>query len=628
MSVSNRRTLAGSTLVVLAVLFLAVVMLSSVLFRGARLDLTRHGLYTVSDGTEAILGKIEEPIKLTYYYSDEAARDIPQLRTYATRVRELLEEIAAKSGGKVNLEVVDPVPFSEQEDRATAAGLQAVPLGNSGETLFFGLVGTNSTDGQVVIPFFQPDKEQFLEYDVAKLISSLSVDEQPVVGVLSGLNMSPGFDPQTGPTQGWTIDGELRKLFDVQRVEPNATSIPDNMKALVLVHPKNLPDDTLYAIDQFVLRGGHLLAFVDPHAESEQAGQGTDPTQAMFEDKSSDLARLFKAWGVRYDAKQVLLDARYALELQSSPDRPPSRHLEVIGLRGGGERGETALNAGDVISADLEQINLSSAGAFDLADDAVGKLEPLLQSSDQAMTVPSERVRMAQQNPESLFAGFKPGDDRYTIAGRLTGKLKTAFPERSGESHLAEAKDDANVVLVADTDLLTDRLWVQVQQFFGQRIANAFANNGDLVINAVDNLVGSGDLISVRTRPGAAQPFDTVDDLKRAADDRFRAKEQELQAELNETEQKLGQLQSQKTDNRSAMLLSPEQQSELQRFQDQKLRIRKELRSVRRQLDADIESLGSKLKFLNIAGVPIVLTVFALFWLFARSRRRKQEVAG
>lgn len=625
MTPTNRRTLTGTTLLVLAVLFLALVVLSGALLRGARLDLTRNRLYTLSEGTEAILGKLEEPVNLYYYYSDQAARDIPQLRTYATRVRELLEEIAAKSGGKVRLEVIDPLPFSEHEDRATAAGLQALPLGNTGNTLFFGLVGTNSTDGEATIPFFQPDKEAFLEYDVAKLISSLGSDELPIVGLLSGLSMSAGFDPQTGPTQGWMIDAELRKLFQVKRVEPNATAIADDVQALVVVHPKALGDDTLYAIDQFVLRGGRLLVFVDPHAEAEQAGQGTDPAMAMFAEKSSDLGKLFRAWGVQYDPQRVVLDGRYALELQTSPERPPVRHLAVLGLRGGSKGGEMALNANDVISAQLEQVNFSSAGFFGLADDASATLEPLVQSSDGAMAVGAERVR-SLPDPEALFADFAPTGERYTLAGRLTGTLKTAFPERSGEKHLAESKQPANIVLVADTDLLTDRLWVQVQQFFGERIANAFANNGDFAINAVDNLIGSGDLISVRTRPGSVRPFDTVDDLKRVADDRFRAKEQELQAQLAETERKLTDLQSAKGDAGSAMLLSPEQQTELLRFQDEKLRIRKELRQVRAQLDADIRALGGKLKFLNIFGVPLLLTLLALGGLVLRARSRRREV--
>jgi len=372
-----------------------------------------------------------------------------------------------------------------------------------------------------------------------------------------------------------------------------------------------------------VLRGGHLLAFVDPHAETEQAGQGADPTAAMFADKSSNLDKLFKAWGVSYDPAQVVLDGRYALELQLSADRPPVRHLAILGLRGGKGGTEAALNAGDVISAQLEQVNVSTAGFFDLAEGAKATFEPLAQSSASAMAVPVDRVR-ALPDPEVLFGEFAPTGTRYTLAGRLSGELATAFPERSGDQHLAKSAQPANVVLVADTDLLSDRLWVQVSQFFGQRVMNAFANNGDFVINAVDNLTGSSDLIAVRTRAGSARPFETVEELKRAADDRFRATEQQLQAQLAETEKKLGELQAAKGEGSSALILSPEQQTELLRFQEEKLRIRKELRRVRRELDADIEALGAKLKFLNIAGVPLLLTLGALGWVFLRARARKE----
>lgn len=618
---SNRRTLTGTTLLVLAVLFVALVVLSGTLLRGARLDLTSKGLYTLTDGTEAILTKLKEPVKLYFYYSDAAARDIPQLRTYATRVQELLEEIAAKSGGKVQLEVIDPQPFSEEEDRATGFGLQAVPLGNGGDTLFFGLAGTNSTDGEATIPFFQPDKEAFLEYDIAKLISSLDEAERPVVGLMSGLPIGGSFDPQAGrPIPGWVIDGELKTMFQVKRVETTATSIPPEMQALVVVHPKNLSDDTLYAIDQFVLRGGRLLAFVDPNAEAEQPAQGMDPSQAMFEDKASNLPKLFPAWGVLYDPAKVVLDAQRALELQARADAPPVRHLAVLGL------GKDDLNPNDVVSAQLGTINFSTAGYFDLAEGSTSKLEPLAQSSGNASTVASERVRMLP-DPESLFSDFTATGERYALAARLSGKLKTAFPERTEAGHLAESTDTANVILVADTDLLSDRLWVQVQQFFGQRVLNAFASNGDFAINAVDNLIGSTDLIAVRTRGVSTYAFDTVDDLKKAADARFRDKERELQAQLSDTEQKLTALQQKKGETgSSALLLNPEQQAELQRFQDEKLRIRKELRQVRRQLDEDIQQLGAKLKFINIAGMPIVLTVVALAWVFARARRRKEAV--
>ena len=615
----NRRTLTGTTLVVLGLLFIASVVLSAALLRGVRLDLTENRLYTLSDGTRAIIERLEEPVQLTFYFSESATGDIPQLRTYANRVRELLEEIAAASQGNVRLEIIDPQPFSEEEDRATAFGLQAVPLGQGAGSLFFGLAGSNSTDGQMAIPFFQPDKEAFLEYDIAKLISGLSGEDKPVVGVISTLDIGPGFDPAARRvTDGVVVYSEMRNLFDVKRIEPSATSIDEDVQMLMLVHPKGLSSDTLYAIDQFVLRGGRLLVFVDPHAEMEQAGQGADPTQAMFESKSSDLKELFSAWGVQYDPESVVLDAQVALQIQAQPDRPPVRHLGILGL------GPEQLNQDDVVSAELGTVNLSSAGHFGLAEGASVTLEALAQSSSNAMTVGSERIRFLP-DPEQLFTDFSPAGTPFVLAARLSGKLKTAFPDRSGEGHLAESQGDAAVLLVADTDLLADRMWVQVQQFFGQKVINAFADNGNFVINAVDNLTGSTDLIKVRTRPSSNRPFTTVEALRRQADDRFRTKEQELQAELSETERRLTELQGAR-DDQGSTLLTAEQSAELQRFQDEKLRIRKELRQVRRQLDADIQSLGAKLKFINIVGVPLLVTLLAVGFAFWRVRRRKETV--
>lgn len=620
MSMVQKRALTGTTLGILAVAFVAAVLLVSLLFRGWRVDLTENRLYTLSEGTRAVVSRLEEPVQLYFYFSEQASADIPQLRTYALRVRELLEEIAAVSGGKVRLEVIDPQPFSEDEDRATGFGLQAVPISNGTANLFFGLAATNSTDGEMAIPFFQPDKESFLEYDIAKIISGLSGEEKAVVGVISTLDIGPGFDPAAGrPTEGVVLYEELRKMFEVKRLEPNITAIPDDVQMLMLVHPKGLGADTQYAIDQFVLRGGRLLAFVDPHAELEQAGRGVDPTQAMFEEKSSDLPELFAAWGVKFDPARVVLDAQNALQIQVRADQGPVRHLGILGL------GPDSLNQDDVVSAQIEAVNLSTAGHFIAQDGAESQFEALAQSSGASATVDVDRVRFVP-DPTSLFDGFTPTGERYVLAARITGKVKTAFPDRAGEGHLAESQGDANIVLIGDTDLLADRMWVQVQAFFSQKVMNAFANNGDFVINAVDNLVGASDLIKVRTRPSSARPFDTVDALKRAADDQFRVKEQELQAQLAETERKLTELQSARSDAGS-QLLTDEQSAALERFQDEKLRIRKDLRQVRRQLDADIESLGARLKFLNIAAMPLLLTLLAVGFAVLRARRRKEAKA-
>lgn len=616
----NRKALSGTALVVIAVLFVALLLVVNVAFRGARVDLTQNHLYTLSDGTRNILKSIDEPINLYLFYSDKETQDLPQLRTYFTRVREMLQEMAARSGGKLKLEVIDPLPFSEDEDRASSFGLQSVPVSAAGDKVFFGLAGTNSTNGQSSIPFLNPDKEAFLEYDVAKLIHELETPKKPVVGLLSGLPIASGFDPATRQMrQPWAIDQQWSQLFDMRELKAaDLKAIDKDIDVLVVVHPKQLSNDAQYAIDQFVLRGGHLLAFVDPDAEMDDSGADpNNPMAAMMADHSSDLPKLFKAWGIEYDPKKVVIDRDRALAISTQQGQPPVRHPGILGLTA------ADLNRDDVVTANLDSINVSSVGYFELSKDAKDeKLIPLIQSSSDAMSVPSDRLKMLA-DPSTLLNGYTPANAPFVIAARLTGKFKTAFPDRNGDGALKESKGDGQIVLVADTDILSDRLWVQIRPFFGQQIMNAFANNGDFAVNALDNMAGSSDLISIRGRATSQRPFTTVDALKRNADERFRAKEQELQQELSETERKLTELQSAKSKDQ-AQILSPEQKSELENFLKRKLEIRKELRQVRRQLDAEIETLGTHLKIINIVLMPLLVTLVALAFAWWRSQRRRR----
>lgn len=613
----TRNTLTGGTLSLLAILFVAVVLLSNQLLR-TRLDLTEQSLYTLSDGSRNILHKLDEPLHLTLYFSDKATAesnrpDIRGLRLYFNRVRELLEEMSALSNDKLQLQIIDPVAYSEDEDRAAASGIQGLPLGPAGEKVFLGLVASNATDGQAVIPFFDPRKESFLEYDIAKLIHDLSTVQKTSVALLSGLDMKPGFDPQTmQPNQGWAVYQQLSQLFEVKPLDSTLKSVPTDVNVLVLVHPKPLSDDAQYAIDQFVLRGGHLLAFVDPNAESD-LGDG-NPMMAMGADKSSDLPALFKAWGVEYDAKQVVLDREHALAVNVSPTAPPVRHPAILRL------GKADMPQDDVIGANLDNLIIGSPGAFKQTKDSPYKLLPLLQTGTQAMVVSADKVRNLQ-DPTSLLNSFKASGERYLLAARLQGKFKTAFPNRNNAGHLSEAKEPGEVVLVADTDLLSNRYWVRIQDFFGQKLLNSFADNGDWFINAVDNLSGSSDLLAIRGRGTSMRPFTLVEQLQLAADDRFRSKEQELQQQLSDTERKLAALQASKSGDQK-QLLSAEQQRELENFLKRKLEIRKELREVRRRLDADIDSLGSWLKFVNIGLLPMLITAASLLYLAWQHRRK------
>jgi ABC-type uncharacterized transport system involved in gliding motility auxiliary subunit len=618
-----RRLAPALALPLLAVAFVALVALSAATLRGARLDLTDQHLHTLSAGTQRILDRVDEPVRLKLFYSEKAARELPQFRVFAGRVIELLEEFAARSNGHVTLEIVDPEPFSEAEDQAAAHGLQAVPLGNAGDSLYFGLVGTNSTDGETAMPFIQPDKEAFLEYDVAKLIASLSVDEAPVLALLSDLPTGPGQDPITGqPTLGWMVDQELAKLFELRRLQPDPTSISDDVDLLVLVHPKALGEPTLRAIDQFVLRGGRLLAFVDPDAESDPSGNLLDPV-AMAEGRASDLPELFRAWGIQYDPTKIVLDRKHAmLQSLAGPDAPPVRNFAVLGLHA------DTLNQKDVVSAQLENLNVSGAGVIALAPGSPLKVEPLVQTSADVALMDAEAVRAAYADPRTLGDGFKPdGKGPYLIAARLTGNLPTAFPGATTPGHLEKSAKPAQIILVADTDLLSDRLWVEVRSFLGQPIANPFADNGAFVYNAVDNLAGDGDLIEVRTRATSTRPFTRLDGIRRAAEQRFRAEEKQLQDQLATLETRLEQLKP-SAPGSEAPALTRAQQAELAQFQQQKVATRKALRDVQHQLNADIEAIDARLRLLNIFGIPTLLLLIAAAIGLRNHFRRRRAVAG
>ncbi len=629
---SWRRTGFGvGGLFALAVLFLAVVTLSNLLLRGVRLDLTQNRLYTLSAGTSEVLAQLKEPVNLYYYFSrDAAAKQAPLLLPYATRVREFLEEIAARSGGKVRLHVVDPQPFSDEEDRATSFGLQSL-LSAAGEPLFFGLAGTNSTDGRSVIPSFQAERESFLEYDVAKLIHELGTPKKPVIGLISSLDMQGQFNPTTGQIgEPWPIISELDQLFTLRTLTTETALIDPDVDVLMLVHPKSLPQKTLYAIDQFVMRGGRVLLFVDPYSGADTGGQDpSNPMAAAMANHASDLQPLLAAWGVDYDPGKVIGDLVLGLEVRTSMQGPPLRHIAILGLH------HDDLDAKDVVTGSLESINMATAGFLAPRPGATTSFEPLLQTSTSAAPIPAQRF-IGLTDPATLRDGFKATGTRYALAARVTGNIASAFPngpppgakpaQGPPVAHLAKTSSPANIVIVADTDMLLDFMWVETREMFGQRFAQAFANNGDFISNILDNLGGSSALISIRGRANFNRPFDRIEALKRHADDKLRSKALELQSQLKQTESKLGELQT-KRDDQSSQLLSPEQDQELKRFTAEKARIRRELRETERGLDVEIDRLESWLKAINIALMPLIVAAAGVFVLAGR-RRRKSAAAS
>ena len=624
MEQNNRSMFSAGALVLLAVLFVALTILSSVFLKGMRFDLTKNNVYTLSEGTRNILKNMDEPVNLYLYFSEDVSRELPQFRSYARWAGEMLEEFVDRSGGKLTLQRINPVPFSPEEDQAAQYGLQAVPVGTAGDSLYFGLVGTNSLDGLQMMPFLQPEKEKFLEYDLAKIISALSHPTHKKVGLISSLDMGPGFDPASQSVRdAWIIHQQFSQIFELHDIRPDADELAEDLELLILVHPKNLTDNMLYQIDQFVLRGGRLLAFMDPMAEADLGGDPNDPMARMNAGGSSSLGTLLQAWGVGFDSNRVVGDRQFALQVSIAQGQPPVRHLGILSVDSSG------MNNTDVASADLQVVNFSSTGWLTPLENADTVFEPLVQSSEDAAGIDAARLRFLS-NPQDLSRDFQPSGDRYALVARITGMANTAY-EQVPEGlpvvgHTAQSGPAGiNVVLFADTDVLTDRLWVQKQNFLGQVIVNSFADNGTLVANLADQLLGSSDLIGIRTRASSNRSFDRVDALRLSAEARFRDTEERLQAELEETERKLTEMQSLRQDS-ELTVLSSAQQEEVQRFVDRKLQIRSELRQVQHDLSRDIEKLGMRLKFINIALVPVLIVIAAL--VFGNIRRRRREGGG
>ena len=598
----------------LVLLFVAISMLAGSLLKGLRLDLTENKLYTLSEGTLNILEDLQEPVNLYLFFSQEASSDLPHIRSYARRVDEMVEEFKNHAGGRLIVRRVDPAPFSEQEDQAAAFGLQAVPVGAGGDSLYLGIAGTNSLDDMQAMPFLQPSKEKFLEYDLAKMISSLGSPQRQTLGLMSTLAMTPGFDPQTqGMREAWVVYDQLSQLFNIESIDPMTDSLPDNIDVLMVVHPKNLSENMAYQLDQFVLGGGRLIAFIDPLAESDR-GDPNDPMARMQAGSASDLGPLLNSWGVTFDAARVVGDLQFGIGTSQS------RHIGILSVLSDGLNGE------DIVSADMETVNLSSTGWLEPLEGAGTRFEALVQSSENAAPLDAARLRFLT-NPAELMNGFNPSGDRYALVSRITGPAKSIVSEApegtDATTHLAESGNfGITVLLFADTDLLTDRLWAQKQAFLGQNLVSAFADNGSLVVNAVDNMLGNQDLIGIRTRASSSRPFERVNDLRIEAERSYRATEERLQQELAETERNLTDLQAARGDG-DLLVLSDEQQDEVQRFMNRRLEIRKELRQVQHDLQRDIDRLGTRLKLINIALVPALVMVAAL--LYAIRRRRRQE---
>jgi ABC-type uncharacterized transport system involved in gliding motility auxiliary subunit len=613
----SRHAYAALAIVLSIVIFVAVNMASDALFTTAKLDLTANGQFTLAQGTRNILANLKEPVTLKFYYSKQVASEYATTADYAKRVRDLLGEYASLSHGNIVVQEIDPEPFTEAEDQAQGAGLTGAPT-DSGDTVYFGLVGTNRMDGKEVIAYFAPEREQYLEYDISSLIYRLSTPKKTLVGIVTSLPMEFGPGGMQAAMQGqgqpYLTYQELAQTYQTQMLPPGFTSIPKDMNVLMIAHPSDLSDPQLRAIDQFVLKGGRALVFVDPLSELAQQAGG-NPYQPAQTPQSSDLPKLFKAWGIGFNPARVVADRALAQRVQTRDPMNPTT-LYPVWMHLGTDNFDTK----DPVTANLQTLNLATVGALRPLKGATTTFAPLVTSSNQASLLDAGAVK-ATQDPQALMAQVNPTGEKFVIAARVSGEAKSAFPDSAVKA------GRINVVVMADSDVFDDRFWVHVQTMLGKKVAAPFADNAAFVINSVENLSGSGDLISLRTRESSTRPFTVVRKIQEDAQSQFQAKEKALQQHLNETQQRLHELEQGTQAQQGQVGLTPEQQKEVEDFRKDMIDTRTQLRDVQHNLRKDIDALGSELALINIALVPVLIAIFALV-LAAYRRHRRMQAQG
>ncbi|MFZ9363349.1 MAG: Gldg family protein [Arenimonas sp.] len=572
------------SILVLSCIYFALCQLVLVLMPPVRLDLTEKRLFTLSEGSIHILRDIRSPVTLTLYYSEKEARPYPQFRQYAARVVEKVEEYAAQSDGKITFRMLDPEPYSVMEDAAIADGISAIPLEDGSGPLYFGL--TALADGRKnTIGFVKPEAEEHLEYELSKLIRSVQRIEKPKVALVTELPVTGNANPAFGPvTPAWVAFRQLSERYDLITLSPRALKIPEDVDVLWVMHPRGWPADSYMQIQDFINAGRHAVILLDPNAESVPVFGNTGELSL-----GSDASALFQPWGIAFDPGQVVLDSKYAWLMQLNENQFPKRNPGLISLPG------AAMNQSDVVTTDLDRIVLSSTGALTLRDNSILQIEPLLQSSDASRLLDAVAYRSAADDPEKLLNKFVSSQEPFVLAARFTDR---AAEEKAGGGRI-------NFIVISDTDFLSDRLWVLESNLFGEPVYSAQASNGDFFFNVIDQLSGSDDLISIRSRGMVARPFEKVDQLRRTAEQRYRDSQVGLLAELEKVQGDINALQSQ--DKAGAIVVDPRRAA----LDAKKIGLRKQLRRIQRELNEDVETLGQRIKLLNIFGLPLILLLIA-----------------
>jgi ABC-type uncharacterized transport system involved in gliding motility auxiliary subunit len=614
----HRRALGLAGIALAVVGFLGLNTWGALELGRYKLDVTENRQYTLAPATLDLLARLDEPVTLRLYVSRAVGEKNPFLATYAAQVRDTLAAYADAAGGRITLELVDPEPFSVEEDRAVGYGLQAVALDAAGTSGYLGLAGTNTTDDVDVIPVLSPERAPFLEYDLTRLVYNLAFPDKPVVALLTGLPINGDPALQYRP---WAIYTQLGQFFDVRYMGGDITAFDADVEIVMVVHPQTLSDKTLVALDQHVLRGGRALVLVDPHSEAAALRQRSPQPGPV----ASDLGRLLPAWGVELVPEQVVADPTFARQVQI----PSGGRQQIVPYLAWLALARDALARGEVITADLDRVALASAGHLRATAGATTSLVPLLTSSGEAQAIAVDRVA-TYPDPLGLIRSHQPGGSALTIAARVTGPARSAFPDalpdgvEAPAERLTDSRGPIGVVVIADTDLLDDRNWLAGQAQGGAGVP--VADNANLVLNALDYLAGSEALASLRGRDVTVRPFVRIEALRREAETAYRAKEQELLERLADLQRKLGSVQVASAEG--AGQLAAAQTAEIDGFRAQLLATRQELRDVQRALRQDIEAVGTGLRLVNVVAVPAAVALVALVVLAVRRARLRHRYDG
>lgn len=606
---------------VTAMLLIAVAVNVIVSKVRVRADLTADRLYTLSEGTKTILKKLDTPVKVRLYVLPGESPEALILKNYAQRVEDLLAEFQQVAGKNLVVEKLTPAPDSDAEDSANLDGVEG-QMDRTGEKIYLG-VSFSCVDQKQAIPFLGPDRERLLEYDLISKIAAVSTPEKPVIGVMSSL---PVFGQPMNPmmmqmgqrgSAPWLFINELKQQFDVKQLETSAEKIEDNIKVLVLVHPKNLSDATQYAIDQFVMRGGKLVAFIDPFSTEDRAGGNPMMGGMGGQGGPSSLGKLTDAWGVQFDSAKVVADMNFRSRIirGGRPETAPA----VLSLN------RLAVNPEDVVTEQVDNLLVWYVGSFSGTPADGLKQTVLIKSTTDSQLVDAFT---AQMSGEQVARDFKASGKEFPIAIRLEGKFKSAFPngkpaapeppaaegEKKDEAKkdapkadtLKESKGETAVVLVGDTDILVDRYAAEIQDFFGQQIMIPRNANLTFVQGVIEQMAGDSNLIRVRSRATMNRPFTLVREMEAQAESRYREEIGALEKSLQETQARLSELQVNK-DKNQRFILSPEQQKEIENFRKVEADGKKKLKEVRKNLRQDIESLQNRLKWINILAMPVIV---------------------